>query len=152
MFTSTALLSLAPVGRRLATSAAGSFIAGGPVGMGSLGRRPSGLGNLGIVPVIVAAAGAAGSAAGGYFAADAAKAQAAASVDIAQEQAIALAAPSRYAFKTAKHQFRLDRFALTVDAVSGKTVNLTKDRTGLVIAIGLGVAVIAGGFLLMKGV
>jgi hypothetical protein len=108
----------------------------------------TGLGNLGIVPVIAAAAG---EAAGGYFAADAAKAQAKAEAEMYEAQAIALAAPARYAFKTAKQQIRADRFSTAVDAVSGQTVRVTKDYSGLMIGGAIAGALLFG-FLIIKAV
>lgn len=147
MFSTTALVSLAPIGRRVTQSAVGAFLRGGP-GMSQLGCGDPGLGDLGILPLIAAAIPAAASAGSSYFAAgaaaDAAKAQAAA-------MEAAAIAPFRYEYKTAKKAIAAQRFETAVRAVSGQTVRVTKDLSGALIAGGIAVAVVIGVVLVMKG-
>ena len=151
MISAASLMSLAPVGRRVATGAVSAFMRGGP-GMGVLGGTDGGLGNMGILPLAVAAVGAAGNAAGSYFAADAQKAGFSAQVDIAEQQAIALAAPARYEYKAIKAQQPAVMYATAMDALTGQSVWRPKDSPNTWIYVGLGVVVLAGVLVVMKGV
>lgn len=140
MVTTDMIASLAPaIGRGFARRATGRFLQEGP----------SGFGTLGIIPLIAAAVTAAGSAAGSYFAADAAAGAATAQAEAAADAAIA---PYRYEFKTQKKLIAASRFETAIDAVSGQGITMAKDRSGLLIGIGIVGAVGLGAFLLMKGV
>ena len=147
MFTTAALASMAPIGRRIGTSAVGHFLKGGPVGMGALGGDSDG--GLGIIPLIVGAVAAGGSAYTGSKAADAAKD---AAIATAEAQADAMIAPFRYEFKTQKHLIQAGRFETAVDAVSGRTVIQPKSNTGLYVGVALAAAVLFGAIFIVKAV
>lgn len=148
MITASSLMSLAPLGRRATTGAVSAFMRGG-TGVGAL---RGGDGGLGILPLIGAAVSAAGSAAGGYFAADAAKATAKSQTEIAQAAADAAAAPYRYEFKTAKAQVPLQSLALTLEAVGGQMTYRPTDSSNTWLYVGMGAVVLVGAVLLLKGV
>ena len=81
------------------------------LGPGARTGSASGLGNLGVIPIIAAVGSAAGQTAGSYFASEGVKAQAKADVEMYEAQAIAAAAPYRYEYKLGKRVLQPSSYA-----------------------------------------
>ena len=150
MLTSTALLSLAPVGRKISTTIARDFLSEGP-GVEVLRRNRTGMGDLGIIPLIVGAV----SAGATWYASDqeqqAQKELREHELEMAQIQS-AQGGGDTFVFKTKAHQSAADRFGMAVQAVSGQTVHHTEDKSGLYISLGIGAVALVGIYLVMKGI